>query len=63
MLSVHLAIYVRLTVQCFCILLVRESNELVFGLYDQGFRMDVQLDGCQGISQFSRVMPKKGTNF
>lgn len=63
MLRVHLAIYVRLTVQCFGSLLVRESSELVFGLYDQGFRMDVQLDGCQGILQFSRVMPKKGTNF
>lgn len=34
--------------QCFYSFPVRELNEVVFGFYDQGFRMEVKLDGPRG---------------
>lgn len=38
----------REILQCFYSFPVRELNEVVFGLYDQGFRMEVKLDGPRG---------------
>lgn len=38
----------REILQCFYSFPIRELNEVVFGLYDQGFRMEVKLDGPRG---------------
>ena len=38
----------RDVLHCFYSFPVRELNEVVFGLYDQGFRLEVKLDGPRG---------------